>query len=762
MRNFPLKPLALKTLFLSVFLLAACDQSSSVSSVQPQQSSTSQSSQISVIPDDIASVRDVFERISHHPLNNIHFVLVKDQQQDWYQISALNGELTVTANVPTALSYGAYQYLRSIGAMSVSWEGSRVALPEKFDDYHGEKVTSLFLQRAYLNVCAYGYTMPWWNWDRWEKELDWMALHGVNNPVAMEGQEYVWQKLWNEFGVSDEELQHYFSGPAFTPWQRMGNIEGHKGPLPQSWINKKHQLQKQIITRMKSLGMHPVVPAFGGYVPKKFVSMFPDAKISAMPKWTGFEQETYWLDPADPLFAKIAKRFIELYNAEYGEQQYYLSDSFNEMLPPVSKDHRAEDLAAYGKSIYESIHQVVPNATWVMQGWMFGADEEFWDLESIKAFLSNVPSDKVMIHDIGNDRFHVWQRANGFFSTPWIFGFIHNYGGSDPVYGAFDFYSQQVKDLLASSNAGQLTGFGVFPEGLHSDSVAYEYMFDLPWKATTQNTASWLPTYTKARYGFESEEVDRAWSLLDKSVFSTPYWTTRWWEGSAGAYLLFKRPTIELLRFEEHPGDLKALDEAIDLLVSVAEANKSSSLYMYDLVDFTKHSVSQHIDKALQRAMLAYQQRDIAAGDQLVAKITTLTKTLDDLMGLHQESLHSWVNDARSYAESSSEELLYVGNAKQQITVWGGPKLKDYASKAWQGMYAGFYLPRWQIYLAALKQSAVSGVPFDEQAVQQQLITWENEWVSSTEEVKLSIPSDPLATIKALMAQTPLMAGAVK
>ena len=174
-----------------------------------------------------------------------------------------------------------------------------------------------------------------------EQELDWMALHGVNNPVAMEGQEYVWQQLWREFGVKDSELASYFSGPAFTPWQRMGNIENHLGPLPQSWINKKKDLQLQILQRMQALGMKPVLPAFSGYVPKAFKQRFPNAKINRMEPWSGFDRESYWLDPADPLFATVAKRFLELYQATYPVKtagQYYLADAFNEMLPPLSGD----------------------------------------------------------------------------------------------------------------------------------------------------------------------------------------------------------------------------------------------------------------------------------------------------------------------------------------------------------------------------------------------------------------------------------------
>ncbi len=27
----------------------------------------------------------------------------------------------------------------------------------------------------------------WWDWERWEREIDWMALNGINLPLAFTG-----------------------------------------------------------------------------------------------------------------------------------------------------------------------------------------------------------------------------------------------------------------------------------------------------------------------------------------------------------------------------------------------------------------------------------------------------------------------------------------------------------------------------------------------------------------------------------------------
>ena len=38
--------------------------------------------------------------------------------------------------------------------------------------------------------------MAFWDWARWERELDWMAVQGINMPLAFTGQEFVWAQVY--------------------------------------------------------------------------------------------------------------------------------------------------------------------------------------------------------------------------------------------------------------------------------------------------------------------------------------------------------------------------------------------------------------------------------------------------------------------------------------------------------------------------------------------------------------------------------------
>ena len=679
----------------------------------------------------------VIERLIGNRASEFELSIVENKENnksDWFEIETKNNQVKIKGSNNTAICYAAYNFLRDIGAVLVSWEGNRVALPKAWPEY-SKKGNTPFQYREYLNACTFGYTTPWWDWKRWEQEIDWMAMHGINLPTAMEGQEAVWQELWKEYGLTSTQLEAHFAGPAFLPWQRMGNINSLEGPLPQEWFSKKEELQKKILERMRALDMHPVVPAFSGYVPKAFAEKHPEAKITELKSWSGGGfASTFLLDSKDPLFKQIGKRFIEIYTKMYGKSNFYLADSFNEIEPPVSEHNKYEELSNYGSAIYETINEAAPGAVWVMQGWLFGDNKEFWTKEATSAFLSKVPNDRLMIQDYANDRYKVWENQEAFYGKQWTYGYVHNYGGSNPVYGDLNFYKNELTSLLKNPNRGNVVGYGAMPEGLNNNSIVYEYIYDLPWSQGEQPVNDWLTKYLNARYGqTTSKSVFQAWELLLESVYNIKYWETRWWNDRAGAYLLFKRPTATITEFKGNPGDKKKLKEALDILTKEAKKYDKKNFINYDLIDASRHYYSLCIDEDLMECVKAYQQKDIAKGDQIFKKIEKQALDIDKMMSRQPlNSLDQWVKSASDYGNSPEVSKLYVKNAKTLITLWGGEgHLNDYASRSWNGMYKGFYWPRWKMFLEALKKSAVDNTPFDETKERELIKNWEIKWTEN-------------------------------
>ena len=52
--------------------------------------------------------------------------------------------------------------------------------------------------RYYQNVCTPGYTFAFWQWTDWEKHIDWMALNGINLPLAFTAQEAIWIRVYKK------------------------------------------------------------------------------------------------------------------------------------------------------------------------------------------------------------------------------------------------------------------------------------------------------------------------------------------------------------------------------------------------------------------------------------------------------------------------------------------------------------------------------------------------------------------------------------
>lgn len=195
---------------------------------------------------------------------------------------------------------------------------------------------------------------------------------------------------------------------------------------------------------------------------------------------------------------------------------------------------------------------------------------------------------------------------------------------------------------------------------------------------------------------------------------------------------LFKRPAADAPTYPAEPGDRAKLRAGIAAMLKLAPAYARSPLYRYDLVDLTRHAASLSLDDSVKAAVAAYQKGDVATGDRETARVKALALAIDHLIGGQQESLASWIADARAYGDTPAEKTAYEQNAKAQVTIWGGRgHLGDYASKAWAGMYADYYLPRWTAYLTEARAAALAKRPVDDAAFTARLLDWEKAWVGS-------------------------------
>uniref|UniRef100_UPI0038926997 alpha-N-acetylglucosaminidase TIM-barrel domain-containing protein n=1 Tax=Elizabethkingia anophelis TaxID=1117645 RepID=UPI0038926997 len=192
----------------------------------------------------------------------------KEKDADIFTLETRNNQLYISASSASAASRGLDWYVKHYARQSISHFGNNTRNINKLPVVSPLlKKTSLVPYRYALNYCTINYSFSFYTWEDWEKELDWMALNGVNIMLAPVGTELVWYNTLLRLGYTDTEAKAFIPGPAFTAWWLMGNLEGWGGPVSMDMMKQQAELQKKILKRMKELGIEPILQGFYGMVP---------------------------------------------------------------------------------------------------------------------------------------------------------------------------------------------------------------------------------------------------------------------------------------------------------------------------------------------------------------------------------------------------------------------------------------------------------------------------------------------------------------
>ncbi|CAG0881244.1 unnamed protein product [Cyprideis torosa] len=617
-----------------------------------------------------------------------------------------------------------HHYLKHVCHSHISWTLRRISLPDVLPKVN----LTLTMQqklRYYANTCTHSYSFVWWDWNMWEVHIDWLALNGVNLPLAFSGQEEVWRRVWSKVGLSWSDVQEHISGPAFLAWERMGNMEKFGGPIPLSWIQGQFEMQQKIHQRMLDFGMLPVLPGFAGHVPKSLRRLYPRAAISSLDPWSNFNCSyscTDFLDPLDPLFHRIGSMFIAEQMRAYGGcvSHFYNSDPFNEMIPvSMSKAH----LQQTSRWIFGSMRLADSDAVWVLQGWMF-INSDLWTKEAAEWFLTAVPKGAILVLDLQAELSPVYPRLESFFGQPFIWCMLHNFGGVSGLYGAIGNVNQGIFEAVA--NASSLVGFGLSMEGIFQNYFVYDFALDLLWRSEpVGNLSLWADHYAIRRYGsLVLSQAREATALLANSVYNDQQD-----DKDHSKMVLVKRPRLNLKPFIWYKTETLII--AWEKLVHAAlySFELVPSTLREDLVDVTRQTLQVLFGEVYLELRDSFRSRDLPKFKATSLILLEILNDLESVLATDQAFLLGpWVTAARMSAlkagSSTADNLsvmtvqdLFEWNAKNQITLWGPDgEIVDYAAKQWSGCIQDYYMPRWLLFFQECIKSLEKGVPFDQQA----------------------------------------------
>ncbi|XP_047313259.1 alpha-N-acetylglucosaminidase-like [Impatiens glandulifera] len=745
----------------------------------------------------VAAVRSLVNRLIPSHSSTFDFQIISKEQcggESCFILTnhpSFNGygtpEILISGFTGVELGAGLHWYLKNWCGLHISWDktgGVQLSTVPKSGslprlDHNGILVQRPVPWNYYQNAVTSSYTFVWWDWERWQKEIDWMVLQGVNLPLAFTGQEAIWQKVFRSFNISNSDLNDFFGGPAFLAWSRMGNLHGWGGPLAQSWLDQQLILQKKILTRMHEFGMTPVLPAFSGNVPAALKIRFPSAKITHLGNWFTVRSDprwccTYLLDATDPLFTEIGEAFVKQQRKEYGMTSHiYNCDTFDENTPPIDDP---DYISSLGAAIFKGMQNGDKDAVWLMQGWLFSYDP-FWRPPQMKALLHSVPLGRMVVLDLFAEVKPIWITSEQFYGIPYIWCMLHNFAGNSEMYGVLDAVGSGPVEARTSENS-TMVGVGMSMEGIEQNPIVYDLMAEMAFRHDKVDVKTWIDKYSIRRYGKLVSSMQDAWNILYHSIYNCT-------DGSPNKNrdTIVAFPDVDphlIVVTKAHSGGIKqantkwaSLEEetddsydkphlwyetsevikALQLFLTSGDELSGSNTYRYDLIDLTRQVLSKHANQLFLKIIKAYQSNDKGGVDKLSRSFLELIEDTDALLACHEGFLLGpWLESAKKLGLNDEQRRQYEWNARTQITMWfdntdeKASLLRDYANKYWSGLLRGYYGPRATIYFKHLIQSLEKGEKFP-------LKAWRMEWIALTNNWQLGqdlFPTRPIAADHAL------------
>ena len=426
-----------------------------------------------------------------------------------FEYHAAGGRLEIRATDPLAAAVGLHAYLREACGRRVCWDTQLPLRLERLPAAPPTRRVARARTAYYLNFCTFSYTAAYWDWPRWEREIDWMALHGITMPLAITGHEAVLHEVYTGLGIADADVRAFLGGPGYLPFQFMGCLDGFAGTLPAAWISARAELGARIVARKLELGMTPVLPAFTGHVPAALAGEGTTER-----DWTGFR--SHFLDPADERFGELSGRVVRAQRERFGTAHLYAADPFIEM-PPPSGD--PSYLAALAHTALAGLRAGDEHAVWVMQTWPFSYQRHYWTDERVAALLDAVPDDALLLLDLWAEHTPQWRRFGGFRGKRWIWCALHDFGGRADLFGDLRRIHDELEAALAGNDPPD--GVGLAMEATETNAVVYELVTDQAWESISE-PEEWIVRFARQRYGAPLRDAEQAWRALLESVYATP------------------------------------------------------------------------------------------------------------------------------------------------------------------------------------------------------------------------------------------------
>ena len=637
-----------------------------------------------------------------------------DLALDHYSVTTEGGKTKIVGNNGSSMAVGLNAFLKKYCNVHISQQTANVTMPAKMPVISGAlSASSPYKIRYAYNYCTLSYTNAFFGYDDWQRELDYLALSGVNVILDTTATEALWVSYLQKFGYNADDAKNYVSGYAYKAWWLMGNLEGYGGNVSDQWILDTLEMARVNQRFMTVLGIKPCLQGFMGTLPTTFTEIAGPDLVSrgfsditdymvAQGGWSGFTRPPLLKTTYDG-YETLANTFYDTQKDIYGDiTDFYAGDLAHEG-GVIPQDLSRSEMSG---EILRHMLENDENAVWIIQCWWGNPEKAVLD-----GFGAENRANHVLVLDLnatissnyGNTSTWGGREFNG---SGWLYCMLDNFGGRPGVHGELE----SIKDgiLEASRTTDHMKGIGLVSEGTQMNPVVQELLWEMAWRTEDFDLTEWLHAYAARRYGAENANLNAAWDILLETAYgySGPH------DFNVNTILnmlpSFSPSSISGTTSIEYDAD--AFEEAVDLFMGEFDTFKNKETYIYDAVDLIKQLLSNSMTLYFNTFVAARAEGDDEAKVAMAEKFMEAVLLMDEVCSYEVDStigewvgrIDRFVNDPRTGAYDDYAIDMMKINAKAIITAWSCKILHAYAYRQYSGQIADYNYVMWSHFFDAV------------------------------------------------------------
>ncbi|MBR5321806.1 MAG: alpha-N-acetylglucosaminidase C-terminal domain-containing protein [Clostridia bacterium] len=663
-------------------------------------------------------------------------------KDDYFSVASLRGKIVLTSNSGVGLASAFNCYLKEVCNCHVSRFGNQVDLPHNLPQVNGkiDRKTDCKYRYAY-NYCTHSYSMAFWTKEQWQKEIDFLAMNGVNLVLDILGMEEVYRRFLTKLGYRHREIKNFLVGPAYYAWFYMSNICSLGGPIHDDFFYEKCEMARENHRRMKALGMDVVLQAYTGIVPRDIQKKDREVPVIEQGKWKGIERPLI-VSPDSVHYVKYAKLFYECQKEVFGDITHFYAGDVCHEGGKLDKKKAKESFS----NVMESMLSFDKNAMWVVQCWAMNPTPLF--TKSVKQYRDK----HILMLDLNAEKIN--HNANNMARMAKygnvLFGLLNNFGGR---HGLFGDLPSLLKDVKSTSTRPNFKGLALTAESVNVNPIVTDLFFSFIWE-NVENISEWVQKYAIRRYGKENENIAKAMEVLLKTAYGNDTGALSF---GATETMFCRRPLDPETKMFTARGVVKLpyskddFDEAVKLFLADYDKFKNNECYIYDAVDLLRQSLANKLSRLAKKCASEYKSKDYFAFMDYSKKMLDLADMLDRvLLNCKDFSFSSYIEPVCEYTEKLDDftKELYMINAKALITTWycrllaDKGNLHDYAHRQMGDLINSFYKMRWEKLIEQVQIEMDGGKP---QEIDWFKVEW--DWVLSETKYSKKVREDSLKAL---------------